>query len=114
MGVAGVNHQNNQASHTRCFILEENITMTIQTYWPELVRLVNQGLKTNFYVSLATLNPDGTPHIAPIGSLMLTENCQGYFWEEFPVNTPPEPGTKPGHLYHGHQQRQMVLVKKSV
>jgi hypothetical protein len=62
--------------------------MTIQAHWPELVRLVNQGLKTNFYVSMATLNPDGTPHIAPIGSLMLNENCQGYFWEEFPRNTP--------------------------
>lgn len=62
--------------------------MDIQTSWPELVTLVNQGLRTNRYISLATVNPDGTPHITPIGSLMLKENCQGYFWEEFPRNMP--------------------------
>jgi hypothetical protein len=68
--------------------LKEEIPMDIHAYWPELVTLVNQGLKTNHYVSLATLNPDGTPHITPIGSLMLKEDCQGYFWEEFPQNLP--------------------------
>ncbi len=62
--------------------------MDIKNHWPELVTLVNQGLKTNRYVSLATINPDGTPHITPIGSLMLKENCQAYFWEEFPRNLP--------------------------
>ncbi len=62
--------------------------MDIQSCWPTLVEIVNQGLKTNGYVSLATTNPEGTPHITPIGSLILQPDCRGFYCEEFPRQLP--------------------------
>lgn len=35
------------------------------------------------YCSFATVNEDGSPHVTPIGSLILREDKQGFYLEEF-------------------------------
>ena len=66
----------------------KNSSLDIEHYWPDLVTLVNQGLRSSRHISLATIKPDGMPHITPIGSLILQDGCRGYYWEEFPRNLP--------------------------
>jgi hypothetical protein len=56
----------------------------MQTNWPWIVKLFEQGLvKTGFY-AFATVGPDGSPHMAPYGSLVLNDNCSGYYCDVFP------------------------------
>lgn len=35
------------------------------------------------YCAIATVNEDGSPHVTPISSLILGENKQGFYFEEF-------------------------------
>ncbi len=52
-------------------------------HWTELRRLAGRTFNTSLHFAIATVNPDGTPHVTPIGSLMLTTPGEGYFFEVF-------------------------------
>ena len=39
---------------------------------------------SNLHVSMATVNPDGTPWVTPIGSFLLQRNGVGIYFEMFP------------------------------
>lgn len=54
-----------------------------QHQWTELRRLAGSTFNTSRHFAMATVNADGTPHITPIGSLMLTTPGEGYFFEVF-------------------------------
>ena len=51
--------------------------------WTELRRLAGSTFKSSLHFAIATVNADGTPHLAPIGSLILTSPGEGYFFEVF-------------------------------
>lgn len=61
--------------------------MDILQHWATIRQTVNQTLKTTNFCALATVNPDGSPHVAPIGSLVLLEAGKGYYFEKFPKTT---------------------------
>jgi hypothetical protein len=56
-------------------------------HWTTIREIVDLTLKTTNFCALATVNPDGSPHVAPIGSLVLQEGGKGYFFEKFPRTT---------------------------
>jgi len=50
--------------------------------WPALRRLVSRCRLTSLAVSMATVDPGGTPRVSPIGSLMLDRNnATGCYFE---------------------------------
>lgn len=51
--------------------------------WIELKRLAGRTFGTSLHFAIATVNADGTPHVTPIGSLLLTAPGEGYFFEAF-------------------------------
>jgi len=51
--------------------------------WTELKRLAGRTFSTSLHFAIATVNADGTPHVTPIGSLMLTTPGEGFFFEVF-------------------------------
>lgn len=51
--------------------------------WSSIRRLFSQTFQTSFHFAVATVNPDGTPHVTPIGSMILRDNGKGFFFEEF-------------------------------
>jgi len=56
----------------------------LHSNWPWIVRLCEQGLvKIGFY-AFATVDPDGRPHMAPYASLVLNDDCSGYYCDVFP------------------------------
>lgn len=58
--------------------------MSIDTdQWTELKRLAGRTFNTSLHFAIATVNADGTPHVTPIGSLMLSTPGKGYFFEVF-------------------------------
>jgi general stress protein 26 len=59
--------------------------MDVVTHWDAICRIVEKTLKTTGFCAMATTNPDGSPHLAPIGSLILHAPGQAYYFEKFPV-----------------------------
>ncbi len=51
--------------------------------WEQTRRIVHRALRTSVHCSLATVNPDGSPHVTPIGSVMLTRPGQGLYFDVF-------------------------------
>ena len=57
--------------------------MKINNHWPEIQSVFKSAQSTCRHCTIATVNEDGSPHITPIGSLILRDDCTGYFFEEY-------------------------------
>jgi len=55
--------------------------------WKIIRSLFDDAFKSCRHFSLATVNADGSPHITPIGSLILRDDATGFFFDEFCVKT---------------------------
>jgi Pyridoxamine 5'-phosphate oxidase len=51
--------------------------------WPEVRDIVRRTMRSSLHSSIASINDDGSPHVTPIGSLMLTDPWRGLFFEVF-------------------------------
>lgn len=60
----------------------------INSHWPRIRSLFNRTFYSSLHYAIATVNPDGTPHVTPIGSLILLEGQKGVYFEEFPSRLP--------------------------
>lgn len=49
--------------------------------WNQLKPLAGRVFGSSLHFAMATINPDGTPHVTPIGSLILAEPGEAYFFE---------------------------------
>ena len=56
-------------------------------HWTVLCEIVEQAMRTSNGCAMATVNADGSPHVAPIGSLFLQEAGKGVYFEKFPQIT---------------------------
>ncbi len=56
----------------------------LELIWPQVRRLFAGSLGT----LVASINEDGSPHLTPIGSLTLRDDCTGCYLERFPTNLP--------------------------
>jgi len=62
--------------------------MDIQTNWIEIRKHFNKCFRTNFHVSIASVDKDDNPTVTPIGSLFLNSNQMGFYFEKFPIKLP--------------------------
>jgi uncharacterized protein len=51
--------------------------------WKLSKRLFANAMRTSFHYAVATVGEDGSPHVTPIGSLMLRDNGKGYFFDGY-------------------------------
>ncbi len=56
--------------------------MNIKENWADIQAVFRDAYSTSRHCAIATVNEDGSPHITPIGSLFLRDNCTGYYFEE--------------------------------
>jgi hypothetical protein len=54
-----------------------------ETQWSIIRRLFRNAFATSLHYAIATVNEDGTPHVTPVGSLILRENGTGFFFEGY-------------------------------
>jgi hypothetical protein len=68
-------------------LLNEKLTggdhMDVLQHWDAIGKIFNQALGS---CAVATVNPDGSPHVTPIGSLFLQEPGKAFYFEKFPKN----------------------------
>lgn len=60
----------------------------IETHWPEIRRVCRGVYSTSLHFSIASVNPGGTPHLSPIGSLRLLKDCRATYFEIFTQQMP--------------------------
>ena len=51
--------------------------------WAMVRRIVPRTIRTSLHCSIASLNPDGSPHVTPIGSFLPTEKGRGVYFDAF-------------------------------
>lgn len=54
-----------------------------QEKWKIIKKLFMKAAYSSMHYSIATINPDGMPHVTPIGSLFLTRPFEGFYFEEY-------------------------------
>ena len=59
--------------------------MEIGKHWETIQMVFQESLDSSMHYAIATVNEDGSPHVTPIGALILRENKTGFFFDEFPV-----------------------------
>ena len=62
--------------------------MNIDTHWNSIRKLFLQTFYSSFHYAMATVTPDGRPHVTPIGSLILLDPGHAIYFEEFPQHMP--------------------------
>ena len=56
--------------------------------WPLIRKLFRDSFASNLQYAIASVSEDGSPHLTPIGSLMLTEPGKAVYFEKFTSQLP--------------------------
>ncbi len=59
--------------------------MDIEKDWGLIKSICKDGLRSSRYFAIASTNSDGSPHVTPIGSLLLYEPGHGVYADEYPA-----------------------------
>ena len=62
--------------------------MNLSTDWKSIRTHFNKSFRSNFYVSIASVDANNKPTVTPIGSLFLNDNQTGFYFEKFPSKLP--------------------------
>lgn len=62
--------------------------MQIGDHWGTIKEVFEEAYKSCFHFAVATVDEDGSPHVTPIGALILREDCTGFYFEENPRRMP--------------------------
>ncbi|MFK7807960.1 MAG: pyridoxamine 5'-phosphate oxidase family protein [Saprospiraceae bacterium] len=62
--------------------------MNLVTDWKIIRAHFNKSFRSNFYVSIASVDEDNNPTVTPIGSLFLNDNQTGFYFEKFVSKLP--------------------------
>ena len=62
--------------------------MEIAKHWETIRAVFEDGFKSCSHFAVATVNDDGSPHVTPIGALILREDQTGFYFEENPTRMP--------------------------
>lgn len=56
--------------------------------WREVRAVMNDAFRSSFHFAVASVGPDGSPHVTPIGSILLGEPGKAVFFEIFTSRLP--------------------------
>lgn len=76
----------------------------LEKNWPAIRTLVQDASRSSFHCAFSTVDADGSPHITPIGSLILRDDCTGYYFEEYTRRMP---------VHFAHNRRVCILAVHS-
>ena len=62
--------------------------MDIKTNWNKIRLHFSKSFRSNFHVSIASVDSENNPTVTPIGSLFLNKNLTGFYFEKYPSKLP--------------------------
>ena len=57
--------------------------MQLSTHWPEILRVLRVAKRSNRFFSIATVTPEGDPHVTPIGHAFFRDDMTGYYFDAY-------------------------------
>ena len=69
--------------------------MNIESNWKLIRRLFTRSFQSSLHFSMATVTPEGLPHVTPVGSLLLRAPGHAIYFEEFTQRMPMNFGANP-------------------
>jgi uncharacterized protein len=61
--------------------------MDIGNNWDKIRSIFNEAFGSCCHYALTTVNDDGSPHVTPIGGLVLREDRTGFYFDEYCTRT---------------------------
>lgn len=62
--------------------------MNIKASWNKIRRHFNKSFRSNFYISIASVDSENNPTVTPVGSLFLNDDQTGFYFEKYPSKLP--------------------------
>lgn len=62
--------------------------MDLKANWSDVRTHFKKSFRTNFHVSIASVDKDKNPTVTPIGSLFLNKDQTGFYFEKYPTKLP--------------------------
>jgi len=62
--------------------------MNVESNWSLIRQLAARAFRSTLHFSLATVTPEGLPHVTPVGSLLLRAPGHAVYFEEFTQRMP--------------------------
>ncbi len=78
-------------------------------YWKEAQNLVHRVPS----LSIGTTDKDGSPRVTPIGSLFLTEEGKGFYFEKLPQGIAGKSGSR-RQVFHSRSAWRHVVLDKII
>ncbi len=85
--------------------------MDIKADWNRIRKHFNKSFSSNFYVSIASVDPENNPTVTPIGSLFLNDNQTGFYFEKFPSKLPEHAKGNPKICLLGVNSGRIFWIK---
>lgn len=57
--------------------------MDLKTHWHTIQQVVEQALSSSIHCAIASVAPDGTPNITPVGTVFLRDDGTGYYFDQY-------------------------------
>jgi uncharacterized protein len=57
--------------------------MNIKEHWPQIKSVIERGQRSMLHCAIASISPEGTPHLTPIGTVFIRDNQSGYFFDKY-------------------------------
>jgi hypothetical protein len=57
--------------------------MDIRQHWPAILSVLSASKRSNRHFAIATVTPDGDPHVTPIGHAFFRDDATGYYFDAY-------------------------------
>jgi hypothetical protein len=69
--------------------------MDLKSNWDEIKRVFGSAIGSSRHCAIATIRPDGAPHVTPIGFIFLRDDQTAYYFEEHARQLPSNIAANP-------------------
>ncbi|KYG79798.1 hypothetical protein AWW67_10805 [Roseivirga seohaensis] len=85
--------------------------MDIIKNWDFIRQHFSKSFRSNFYVSIASVDINNNPTVTPIGSLFLNDNQTGFYFEKFAVKLSKNADSNPNICVLGVNSNRWFWIK---
>jgi hypothetical protein len=57
--------------------------MSLEEHWDRIRDVASRGKRSTGHFAIASVDPDGAPHLTPVGTVYLRENCTGFYFDQY-------------------------------
>jgi uncharacterized protein len=54
-----------------------------ETHWTAIKDIVGRAKKSTLHCAIASTDADGAPHITPVGTVFLRDDCTGFYFDQY-------------------------------